>query len=165
MVHQWNIQTCPPTIHPTIDSESIRQVQWCCQTRGSCICIDVVLQKGGLQEVELFNIYLKNWAQITLSLDKNLDPRNINCYYYSALIGATNQRLLHNQDTIPAMKMRRICTKLTWFGLLIWFDFVLFYVIQVLRAIVSKLSQEPSIQKIVLDFEQAIWLAARQLGS
>ncbi|XP_067056059.1 uncharacterized protein [Acropora muricata] len=34
---------------------------------------------------------------------------------------------------------------------------------KVLRAIVSRLSQEPSVQKIVLDFERAIWSAAREV--
>ena len=39
--------------------------------------------------------------------------------------------------------------------------FVLFYVVQAFRAIVSKLPQQPSVQKIVLDFERAIWSAVR----
>ena len=68
-----------------------------------------------------------------------------------------------NHVTIFPMKMRRICTILTWFGLLLLFTFVLFNVIQVLRAIVSKLPQQPSVQKIVLDFEQAVWPAPREV--
>lgn len=81
--------------------------------------VSVVLQKEKLQENELFNIYLRNQARITLSLDKNFDPRKVNRYYYSDLTGATNQRLLHNHVTFLAMRMRRICTKLTWSGLLL----------------------------------------------
>ena len=45
------------------------------------------------------------------------------------------------------------------------FTFALFKVIQVLKAIVSKLPEEPSIQKIVLDFERAIWSATRAVLS
>ena len=76
-------------------------------------------------------------------------------------------RLLHNciimlPFNFP-MKKRRICTILTWFGLSLLFTLVLFYVIQLLTAIVSKLPQEPSVQKIVLDFERAIWSAAREV--
>ena len=113
MVHRRNIQTWPPTTHPTFDSECLHQVQWCCQTRGPCICIDVVLRNKGLQEIELFNIYSRNRARITLSLDKNLDPRKVNRYYYSDLIGAMNQLLLHNHVTVIAMNIRGICT-ITW---------------------------------------------------
>ena len=61
------------------------------------------------------------------------------------------------------MKMRRICTILTWFGISLLFTLVLFYVIQLLKAIVSKPPQESSVQKTVLDFERAIWSAAREV--
>lgn len=68
MVHRRNIQTRPPAIYSTVDSECVREVRWCCQTSAPCLCIDVVSQKEGLQEGELFNIYLYRSQKTTKKL-------------------------------------------------------------------------------------------------
>ena len=39
------------------------------------------------------------------------------------------------------------------------------YIVQVLRVIVSKLPREPSVQKVVLEFERTMWSATREVLS
>ena len=39
------------------------------------------------------------------------------------------------------------------------------YIVKVLRVIVSKLPREPSVQKVVLEFERTMWSATREVLS
>ena len=86
-----------------------------------------------------------------------------------------------NHVTIFPMKMRRICTILTWFGLLLLFTFVLFYVIQVLKQLCQNfhnshlfkrssltLSKQsgPRLEKFCLEykFQDVLFTGTKQCG-